>query len=418
MTGCKKQILNALLDKYEKSKSYKEGVSYSRRVMLKLYDHGKSDFREYSIENADIKDDYNYAVKELKAVGVIDFEWMKYESGNIIACVWLVLERLADAYVQAERQPKFDRVEEMLSYIAEIAQSISHDWVKNYFYTIYSNIEKKRSITIALPEDANIARDVLRAMQVIDNIQGDENLERVFSVRCFGDSKRFERTVRSRIVSIVRKYYVDDPDEKMSDEEALRQIGIIKAPETVEFCGNITVKFDNGEIDYSVLRYGATINSFDIRNCSIKLGSGVSKVLFIENKANYVDYILNRRQENEFVIFHGGFYSQVKGMFFQKIYSAATTGSVSFYHWGDIDFGGFSIFRRLKMNLIPSLRPYNMGINELQSYKDYLIPVESRYVDKLKQLLYDPILADCQKALEYLIYNKVKLEQEVFIIDG
>lgn len=59
-----------------------------------------------------------------------------------------------------------------------------------------------------------------------------------------------------------------------------------------------------------------------------------------------------------------------------------------------------------------------MGVNELQAYKDYLIPVESRYVDKLKQLLYDPILSDCQEALEYLIYNKVKLEQEVFIIGG
>lgn len=45
------------------------------------------------------------------------------------------------------------------------------------------------------------------------------------------------------------------------------------------------------------------------------------KLIFIENKANYIDYIQNNMKEEEFVIYHGGMYSQIKGEFFRKLYS-------------------------------------------------------------------------------------------------
>jgi len=246
MRNYKQQLLNAFLDKYERSKSFKEDASKGRRIMIKLYDNGHSEFKAYNIENAEIKDAYNRAIHGLKAASVVNYEWMKYEDGNIIARVWLVLELLEDAYTLADRKPKLVKVSEMLDLIAAISQGVTSEWVSKYYQSTYSSIEKKRSITGDLPEDAELACDVLKAIKMIDSLQHGETLERAFSLRCFGDSKRFEKAVKARVVGIVRRFCVDDPDGELSDEDVLRQVGIIKAPEIVDFCGSVTVTLDTG----------------------------------------------------------------------------------------------------------------------------------------------------------------------------
>lgn len=103
-------------------------------------------------------------------------------------------------------------------------------------------------------------------------------------------------------------------------------------------------------------------------------------------------------------------------MFFEKLYTAANNGEVGFYHWGDIDLGGFSIFYRLKKNIIPELKPYNMGKTDLETYGEYLIPINGKYVEKLSQLSSLPELNGCLDTLRYMIDNKVRLEQEAFIL--
>ncbi len=72
----------------------------------------------------------------------------------------------------------------------------------------------------------------------------NEILERVFSIRCFGNSKQFERTVKSRLVSVLRKY-LDAADES-TDEDLLRQVGIAKYRKQFKFYGNATISFEDG----------------------------------------------------------------------------------------------------------------------------------------------------------------------------
>ena len=38
--------------------------------------------------------------------------------------------------------------------------------------------------------------------------------------------------------------------------------------------------------------------------------NSVNRVLFIENKANYLDYISRNKKLDELVLYHGGFYSR------------------------------------------------------------------------------------------------------------
>ena len=72
----KEVILNALLDKYEKSKSYLNDVN--RRIIIKA-----ENIKQYHVENYDDKIVFHNIVKELKKKKLVDFSWIKYEEARI-----------------------------------------------------------------------------------------------------------------------------------------------------------------------------------------------------------------------------------------------------------------------------------------------------------------------------------------------
>lgn len=99
--------------------------------------------------------------------------------------------------------------------------------------------------------------------------------------------------------------------DELSEREILAQIGIIMMPEIFEFCGDMTIGFADGEVDYSPIRSGSCITSDSVKDIRyITLDSRISRILFIENKTNYSEYCLNSKLSDELVIFHGGFYSR------------------------------------------------------------------------------------------------------------
>jgi hypothetical protein len=125
--------------------------------------------------------------------------------------------------------------------------------------------------------------------------------------------------------------------------------------------------------------------------------------------------LLKKRAENELVIFHGGFYSPVKGMFFQKIYEIGKRDGVSFYHWGDIDVGGFRMFNRLKTNIIPGLQSYLMDKPAFLSKKQYWLPFDEKYGSILEGMLEKDEFAEFWEVIGAMLTFKSKLEQEAFL---
>ena len=147
-----------------------------------------------------------------------------------------------------------------------------------------------------------------------------------------------------------------------------------------------------------------------MKNLKIK---NAKKVIFIENKANYIDYIQNKKNRDEFVIYHGGMYSPIKGKFFRKIYENAE--GICFFHWSDIDIGGFKIFVRLR-KIIPELIPYKMDKESFCSKKIYWKKMSKVYFENLKVLRQNEEYEVFFDVMDEMLLNKCKLEQEVFII--
>lgn len=412
-----KAILEFLLDTYERSKSFSQDTQYSNRILMTFHGQGVNAYKKYNIEDSDTRIYNNNACIKLKKANIIDFEWLRGSENHILHRAWLNRSSIKNAYSYIGRTPKSEYIAQIIELIDKsIKECCKNNWAYDCLLDWKENIKTKRKVGSFLPNDISEIKDYLNIICAVSNLDGAEILERVFSKKVLGDSKKFEKMYKRRLVSLLKNKIGGDLDaDNASQSQILGIVGIVKYPEKISFCGNLSlISSDKEIINFSLMVNGAYINAKDVDMFNFRLGKEIEKIITIENLANYYDYISTQKKENELVIFHGGYYSPSKGRFFKKIASTADT-DITFLHWGDIDFGGFSILKRLRNEINPQYKAMLMGKEDLTKFKYSTQIFSESYGNKLKNLLHNDALKDCYDCIEYMIENKVKLEQEAMI---
>lgn len=459
----RKVILKELLDRYERSRLFREGAS-SKRILL---DVSSCAAFEGISENADRKTAFLSALEGLKQEGLVDYSWVRFERGNLVDKIWLITdpESLKKSYQLLGRMPRAEKVqvleEQLGAFVAEpnedaitdidepmhgrtISESEKsaggdsgsvrrNEDIVCFFQDILEEVRSKKKIPryffdangnsrgavkdgLQSFTDQELNRRLLAFFAELEKIGNDE-LERVISTKLYGDSKFFEHELRPKVLSILRSVAKQDGREELTDEQLLEERGVFKWPEILEFCGDLSVFLDDGScIDYGNEVYGAYINSDTVRHAEKVRLAGVSVITSVENKANYTWYIANIKRQEELVLYHGGCFSPVKGRWFRLIADAACDGRIEIRHWSDIDLGGFRIFRRLKEEVFPQLQPWQMDVETLVKYRQYCSVLDSAsYRGKLLAAGQDPGYECFQETIRYMLENDVRLEQEAEI---
>ena len=408
-----KDILNLLLDKYERSTPFKENTTPTQKISINLYVDGKTGFPYYDIEQPDKREEVNRAVLALQEAGVLSSNWMKGEVNHILEKAWLNYECLSEAYRLADRNPKADVAHMVCDEIIKATANVKMSWALDYLTDVIESLKLKRSLPSSIPKDETERENLIISIVALEGAYNTEVLERVFSLRTFGNSKTFEKTVRPKLARILRKYL--DNDDDVSDDELLRQVGLVKYPEQFEFCGKLSIEIGSVTTDFSALSSGSAIYSTDIIGAKLKLDLSVKKVLTIENRANYFDYISKSKADDEFVIYHGGQFSPRKCAFFQAI-KEVLPPHASWQHWSDIDYGGFLMLLRLRQNVSRDILPFRMNESELKFFNMFTAQVDLKYRNKLESLKDHEELTDCLSCIDYMIANGERLEQEAMLI--
>lgn len=310
------------------------------------------------------------------------------------------------AYEKANRTNVKENIELLLKMLEEA--EFNQEWINEYKQNMINYLKEKHKTNNLFP--VQFAQDILLVLKQIDN--KEENLKRVLSIKCFGDSKYFERNIEHILIRIIKTYLLEKAEE-YSNDDILLEVGISKYPEIFEFCGDMEYYIDDEKIEYKKETMGSYLNSYNVEKMTNLTIKNARKILFIENKANYIDYIQNKQESDEFVIYHGGMYSPLKGKFFKKIYEACE--NQEFYHWSDIDIGGFRIFTRLK-KIIPELQEYKMDTEAFLAKKEYWKEMNQDYRKRLQQLRGSAEYETFYEVIDAMLENNSKLEQEAFIL--
>ena len=423
----KKRILDELLDRYERSRAFREGAS-ARRIQADV-----SSCRTFSgcFEDGDAKREFLSELEELREEGLVDYSWVRFEKGNLVDKIYLQTDpsKLQEAYRIAGRISGEEKIHTLERQLHEALEQIPGDVRDTGDIPLFlrSEIETIRD-TKKIPRfffdgDAVRERDVERNGKLLLFLseisradEPGEMLERVMSTRLFGDSKYFEHEIKTKALSILRHLKKCSGGEALMDDQLLAERGIFRWPEILEFRGRLLAEMDDGSIvDYSGQLYGAYINGTAVRHVKRVSLKGISRIISIENKANYVWYLENRKQEEELVLYHGGFFSPAKGQWFRMIAEAAGS-SCRIDHWSDIDLGGFRIFQILKRDIFPKAEPFRMDVETLEEYKERCLTLGGeRYRGQLEKCLDDPEYACFRDVISYMLRENVRLEQETEI---
>lgn len=401
------RILNDLIDKYENSKHYSDGTSFTKRVIIYCRDL-------IDVTDSDRNAQFLSDVAELKAKNFVDCDWERKDL--VVNRIWLILDNVNSVYAFLGRKSRNDTVNEVLEEIESLSKSIDTDWIREYLISKFDNIREKNKLTGIWKSDINLIRDILAALREIDRLDGKSVSMRTFSINLYSDSKYFERNVKKYIEDIAGKYEPDLREaEEVSEREILQQLGIVMMPEIFEFCGNLIIKFKDGTVDFSPIKNGSCISGDCVEEIQSAKIIGVSRIIFIENKTNYSEYCLKSRNSDELVIFHGGFYSPNRGDFFKIIHNAAA--DIPIYFWADIDYGGFKMFVRLKNNIIPELQPMNMSVAAHKYHSYRLLERSDEYIEKLLALCDDENYSMFNEVIRIIADSHGTVEQECFLLD-
>lgn len=114
---------------------------------------------------------------------------------------------------------------------------------------------------------------------------------------------------------------------------------------------------------------------------------------------------------NSITIYLGGYHNEVRREMLKKLYNACK--HIRFYHWGDIDCGGFRIFNHLVEKTEISFFPMNMDIKILEEYINYTKPLTAQDIAILTSMQEDERYKCFWRAIEFMLRNKIKLGQEI-----
>lgn len=407
------ELLNALLDRYEHSKGFAEGVPQRQRILLRLYSDGKGCFPLYDIEDHDARSSINQAAMHLRTMGLIELEWMRGEEGHILHRIALREPAISDAYLAAGRIPLRESLEQLEQELLKCLDSVQSEWAQTYLTGQLDYLRKKHKIPTDIPSDPAERKMWFLVLCTLARPQKEPLLERVFSVRTLEDSKAFENLFRHRLISVLQRFLQLELDETPEDE-LLRLVGLEKYPELFSLCGDLSLSIP-GQPAVSIHSFadGIQISARDAAAMQVEFADSVCALLFIENKANYYQYLKNRPKDIA-VFFHGGFLSLQRSTFFKKVCKAAGPDRL-LLHWGDIDLGGFQMHAHLRREIDPRFMRYRMDKSVLEQYAAFTSGFSEAYAKKLGDLLQDPVLEDAGETLHYMLSQRVRLEQEALL---
>lgn len=381
-----KKILNSLVDKYEASKSFigNNQVNQKFKVCISKLFNEYTDHSKFEIFR-----DVNESIEVLKRKGYIS---AKLDSRKVYENVFLSLDNLSEIYMYLKRKPKNDIHEQLKLLLLEHMHD--NEILSQYCKEQLDRIANNRSVKY-FNNDFKEFESILLAVKEVVLVETEQFI-REFSIRIFKDSKFFQ-TIQTKVENLLYEY--GDFPEK---DQILPSFNLVKTPTYVNYKGAGKIIISGQTIDLLKLSSDIAISSkmlSDIERIEV-LGS---KVITIENLTSFHRF----NEEDFFVIYLGGFHNTVRREFIKKLYEQ--NPQKQYYHFGDIDVGGFRILEHLKSKTKVPFMGYYMDIDTLVRYKEFSKKLTQNDRINLERLL---IHDEYESVIDYMLENNCKLEQE------
>ncbi len=361
----------------------------------------------------------NEQLIHLEKNGLLQLTWMPGETGHLLQSITLPKTkhgtRNTELFHLLARTPQADNRSRLENLLLADKFRFQDDWRARAISYILNQLKAEKSPAPFSLADSNLNSDLLAALQAVPTLAAETPF-RVFSVRVFNDSKRFE-IIKNQFVMLAR---IGNPAwRRIPAEEILRELNLVANPSYIHLSGNWQFTTDNGEI----LNLGGFAPSvgFPAAQISSLQSARADSVLCIENLTTFHQYT---QQVDRYTSKH----AQADNGICNPQHSLICTygnpspairrvlrllpETTSIYLWSDLDYGGFNILSQLRRTVNEQIQPFLMDIETLESNIPRARPLTTSDRTNLKRLLLHSDLRDVRLTIEHLLKRGLKLEQE------
>ncbi len=398
------KILNSLLDSYENSLLSRGENKVAVHI---AFPFTKKTMPEYFNESSLDYEDIHSVLNELEKQEFLSIVWKKGKVGHIIQKVLLNENNIDKVYSYLRRTPKADCEKAQLDLLKSKEKCNEENPVTYAFLTyLKDRIQEGKSVKEYIElSDLNRTEKILSALSFVEGNR-ESCYIREFSIRHFGDSKIFE-SLLGVLGNIMRRF--EPKFAEMDIYEILSEYRVYHTPDYVYLKGEGQILYgDTVVFDLSLLAQGVGISGEDIRKIRIPGNDKIKKVITIENLTTFFRWT----EENSLIIYLGGYHNSVRRELLCMLYKEMP--EASWLHFGDIDVGGFEIYRNLCDRTGIPFKLYHMGSGELKTYEKYAKPLTKNDRRRLKMLIEKEQINQSEQVevLEYMEEHGIKLEQE------
>jgi hypothetical protein len=397
--------LHNLLDQYERRQD-----PHARVIRCELE---ALDLPGYTSQlNPEPRQVANEQFQRLELEGLATLAWLPGQTDHLLQSVTLNPDRAADVFTLLGRDPlaaKRARLRDLL-----LADRFRLDgWRLRAVQHTLDQLREERSPSPFSLTDVEYNCDLLAALVALDDVT-EETPIRVFSVRVFNDSKRFD-TVRRAVVRLARRF---EPDwRELRPDEVLRELGLVSNPGHLYLYGPWRLMDGRGVVhdlaDFEPSIGIPTRLAASVRQVGVDAAT-VERVVCVENLTPF--YELIRHEPKELATLYLGGNPSPASRHLLHCLVAFTSEHVPLLVWADLDYGGLSILAQLRRLVSPRFAPYRMDIETLEAHARWAKPLTANDERRLTRLARNPYLTDMCSIIEHMLARGLKLEQEAVIL--
>ena len=348
-------ILKKLIKKYERR--YFRSSSFERSISVNF---NEKELPEYVNEDSYLyRSDIDEACNSLKNKGFIQF----IKNHKYIMKVILCISKIDEIYEFLEEQ----RPSLLFDYVLNKISFSKSECLSSYLKEIQNgNVSRKSVVQLYDKID-----DLIKIVDSLEILETEQSI-RDFSATVLGDSKRL-----NNLIANLKVLY---NESRLSDDEFLLKHKLTKNPSPVLVKGSGRIFINGQKIDLRSIGIPIGLYIDDLSDFSVLLEKEEQIVTTIENLTTFYDY-----QSKGVIVYLAGYASNNKIKFLRAI---KNSNYCKFYHFGDMDYGGFAILSDLLVKTELPFEAIYMDINTLKNnYPGCQRNLKDSYFDNMKRLL-------------------------------
>lgn len=332
MNDYEEKMLLLLVEKYRKSKKDSGTGRINRRTQIKPIEL----YRGYNRNDGDLEqiNAINETASKYREKGFLTFEMKKFS--NEISSIYLVDEKVEEAERYLTEHYQYESKHEKMKQVKKIIEQ----------YSGYSPVADRECAKLqasldknVVPKDYEQTKEVLRALIFIERNERPLYV-REASMLIYGSSKYLEDNTLDVVCGLIRKFRGKPCEENELPDEILSDYRIVKETQKICLKGDIVIVKSGKTLELGSFRSGVEFYADELDEIE-RITVNNQRFITVENKTSYM-----RCGEADTAYFYlGGYANRFQRDFLKMIYG--DNPGVQYFHFGDIDAGGFYIHENL-----------------------------------------------------------------------